>query len=92
MLDNNQQETMRSPNILGLTPTQRRMLAVLADGLSHSSQELHGCLSDDRQPVSHIHVHITGIRKLLRPRGEEVICQRLDGGTFYRWVRLSAPP
>jgi hypothetical protein len=66
------------------------MLAVLADGRCHSSEELHGCLSDDRQPVYHIHVHISGMRKLLRPRGEELICQRLDGSTYYRLVRLGA--
>ena len=83
---------IRNASIPGLTPTQRRMLTVLADGLSHSAQELHACLADDQQPVCHIHVHITGMRKLLRPRGEELICQRLSGGTYYRWVRLGDAP
>lgn len=74
----------------GLTITQCKMLAVLADGLSHKPEDLHACLMDELGPLSNIQPHITAIRKVLRPIGQDVICQRIDGETMYRQVRLIA--
>lgn len=70
------------------TPTERCMLAVLADGYPHTREELHACLYDDRGALSNIRVHISAIRKKLRPRGEDVACELLAGKVYYRHVRL----
>lgn len=73
---------------LDLTPTQRRMLKVLADGLPHSREELHACLDDELGPVSNIKAHLTYLRRKLRPRGEDIFCVRTFGGMHYRYVRI----
>lgn len=69
------------------TPTEKRMLAVLADGLPHTRQELHACLVDDMGALSNIRPHLTAIRRTLRAAGEDVVCE-LRSGIFYRHVKL----
>jgi DNA-binding response OmpR family regulator len=74
------------------TPTQRRMLAVLADGLPHGRKELHACLNDDFGPLSNIRVHIHRINRKLARVNQAVICELHRGsGIRYRHVRLLAP-
>ncbi len=72
----------------GYTPTQLRMLAILADGLPHTREELHACISDDLAPLSAIRSHISLMRKKLRPKGEDVICELSWRRIHYRHVRL----
>jgi DNA-binding CsgD family transcriptional regulator len=74
------------------TPTQRRILQVLADGEPHRPTELAAQLDDDMGPVSNVKPHLTAIRKLLRLRGEDILCV-VPGPPHrrclhYRWVRL----
>ncbi len=69
------------------TPTEQRMLAVLADGLPHTRQELHACLVDDMGPLSNIQMHLSSIRRMLRGQGEDVVCE-LKGKIYYRHVKL----
>lgn len=76
----------------GYTPTQRKMLAVLSDGLPHPRAELHACLNDELQPHDHIHPHLDGIRKHIRPKGQDIICQLLNKRCCYRLIRLLAGP
>ncbi len=75
------------PNI---TPTQTRMLEVLADGLPHTRQELHKCLNDELSPLTAIHDPISKLRKVLRPIGQDIVCELAPnkGGIKYRHVRL----
>lgn len=77
-----------------LTPTHKRMLALLSDGSRHSSKELHGCLSDELGPVRNILHHISTLRDVLRPKGQDILCER-DGKdkdkTYYRHIRVIAP-
>lgn len=71
-----------------LTPIQRKMMVIMADGLPHSREELHGCLADDLGPLSNIYAHISIIRKHLRPKGHDIICEIHNRSVHYRHVRL----
>ena len=70
------------------TPTQRAMLEVLKDGRPHTKAELHACLPDELGRLNSIAPHLSAIRKVLRPRGQDVLCEYRDRARFYRWVRL----
>ena len=73
------------------TPTQAKMLAVLADGQPHTRAELHACLVDELGPGSNIRPHLSAIRKKLRPIGQDIICEAVNYKYFYRHIRLLAP-
>ena len=78
---------------IATTPICRRMLAVLADGRQHTPQELHACLYETMAPLSNIRAHITALRKLVAPRGEAIVCVRLNGRSIrYQHVRLLHVP
>lgn len=70
-----------------LTPTQKKLLAVLADGMPHPISEL--CAAIDSQCVpGNVVSQFTLMRKVLRPAGHDIICQLLHRKTYYRHVRL----
>ncbi len=75
------------------TPTQQRMLAVLADGMRHTKEELISCLWDEMGTIGTVNVHLTYLRKILRPMGQDIICEN-DGRrrNGYRHVRLLKSP
>lgn len=70
------------------TPTQQKMLAVLADGQAHVRKELHECLEDPLTSVKAIRAHLSSIRRLLRTMGEDIVCELKDRAICYRHVRL----
>lgn len=70
------------------TPTQARILAVLSDGLPHTPEELVGCLWDEMTSVKTVRVHIHAIRKILRPAGQDIVCEYIRRDCLYRHVRL----
>lgn len=72
--------------VIHFTPTEQRMLDVLADGLPHSKQQLHDCLPDQYGDYSNIHMHISNIRKKLV--GQDVLCVARQNTHFYQQVRL----
>jgi hypothetical protein len=72
----------------GFTEVQRRMLKVLSDGLRHRPKELHSCLVDELGPISNVQPHLSHIRKKLRPKGQDIICEVLSRKYYYRWVIL----
>lgn len=65
----------------------QRMLNLLSDGHPHSAQELHGCLEDELGPVENIKAHLTFLRKVLEPRGEDITCRVRGGIAWYAHVR-----
>lgn len=71
------------------TPTQRRILALLADGRPHPRQELLACLPDaELGSLATVRVHVCLLRRRLRASGEDILCV-LHGSTLcYRQVRL----
>lgn len=71
------------------TPTQRRILHVLSDGLSHTVSELRHCIWDEQADLDVvIRDHISKLRKVL-PKGQDVISRkRPDGEWGYSHVRV----
>ena len=57
------------------TPTQRRMLAVLSDGLPHTRLELAACLEDELAKPSAVKKHLYLMRKVLRAQGQTILCE-----------------
>jgi hypothetical protein len=73
-----------------LRPVERKLLAVLADGLAHSIAELGECMPTGDGDMATVKVHVCRIRKVLRPRGEDIICEMNSRRIFYRHVVLLA--
>ena len=75
------------------TPTQRRMLALLADGKAHSRRELWKLLWDEQSSLGAIRRHICEARKLVRAQGGDIVCEITQHGRIcYRHVRLLHSP
>lgn len=72
------------------TPTQQRLLAVLADGMPHSQQELIACLGDSEATMANVHAHLAKLRPKMRPAGEDILCVVHNRQCWYRHVRLLA--
>lgn len=74
-----------------LTPVQRKMLNLLSDGVPRTRRELHACLYDESGPLSRIQAHISGMRKVVRPLGEDIVITFFDQTICYRLVTLLKP-
>ena len=72
----------------GLTNVQKKILEALSDGRPHTPQDLFKCLSDEMGSPATVAVHITGIRKKLRPKGQDISCETINRQAYYRHVRL----
>lgn len=72
------------------TPTEQRILVVLADGCAHSKAELDRCLNDDMAGSNTLSVHLTHIRHKLDAVGQTILCNRRNGLVTYSHVRLIA--
>lgn len=68
------------------TPTERRILALLNDGASHTRREIHACLNDDLAQLSAINRHINSLREKI-PEGQEIICCLSNKRISYRLLR-----
>jgi hypothetical protein len=75
----------------GWTPTQRRIINLLADGLPHARGELRRCLHDELGDESNVRFHIHRIRRQL-PSHEAIVCEIWRGRITYRHVRLLTAP
>lgn len=83
---------MMPVNMEDLTPIQRKIVEVLSDGLPHHKEQLHECLNDDMGALSNVYAHITALRKILRPKGEDIVCVYDRRRGLYQHVRLLASP
>lgn len=83
---------MSESNGNGKLTVPEKMLALLADGMPHLRRDLHDCLYDDSGKLSNIQVHISNLRRQLRPRGQDIVCEITPKGIAYRQVRLLASP
>lgn len=77
--------------VVRLTPTERRMLTMLSDGMPHDREELQKCLWDDRGDKVNIKPHLSRIRRVLRLDGEDVICEFFGRTLNYRHIILVNP-
>lgn len=71
-------------------PTELRIVDLLKDGMPHSKAELIACLWDEMGTIETVQVHLTKIRKVLRPIGQDILVEYLPPGRrmHYRHVRL----
>lgn len=69
------------------TPVQQRFVDVLRDGKPHTRKELILCLQDSEATWDNISVHMSAIRRVLRPRGLEVLCVFFKRQLGYQLVR-----
>lgn len=76
--------------INGLLPTHQRIMKVLLDGLPHKRSELHACLQDELADSKTVISHLCNLRKILRPKGLDVVCRSFGGRGYHRFqlVRL----
>ena len=76
-----------------LTPTERKILALLSDGLPHAREEIHSLLWDELSQRETIRYHISKLRKKLPP-GHIIVCVRGYGKDSHRYqhVRLLNSP
>jgi hypothetical protein len=78
------------------TATQEKILAVLADGMPHTREELRQCFDDGSGVLSNgtgrVRVELCKVRKILRPMGQDVICEFHARNLYYRHVRLLCGP
>lgn len=74
------------------TPTQREIMNLLSDGKTHTKEELHKLLYDDLGAVSNVFVHITNLRKIIRPAGYIITIQSLRRKPYYVLSQSIAPP
>lgn len=73
--------------MIQFTPTQQRIVDLLSDGLGHSKDEIYGLLLTAGH-VNHIQQHISNIRRILRPVGQDILGSPHNDGTWhYRLVR-----
>lgn len=75
----------------GFTPTEVRILNVLADGQPHPVAELMKCLDDELAERVNLQMHISRIRKKLAPVGQWIVCQVGEGPRSYRHIQKVSP-
>jgi len=75
-----------------LSVTQVRILELLSDGKRHAPLEIHEAstkLNDDLARPASIRNHITAIRKVIQPKGYDILCAKgWRTGYLYRLVML----
>lgn len=71
------------------TPTESRLIRMLADGQPHPKGQLVQCLPDELATFEALRQHILRLREKLEPIGQTIVCvSRGNLSTCYRHVRL----
>jgi len=72
----------------GLTRTHRALLEIFSDGKAHRPEELQAVLYDEyNKSREALRVHISSLRKHLRPKGEDILCQTFGRHIKYIHIR-----
>lgn len=71
---------------------QEKMLGILSDGMPHDVFELHRCLRDPLSKVATVAVHLSGMRKSLRQRSQDILTVLFNGAVHYQHVILLEHP
>jgi hypothetical protein len=74
------------------TPTQQKIMDILQDGEPHKRSRLMECIPDELSSDTQLRHHMKLIRDRLRPYGQTVLCQFMNRGLYYRWVRILGNP
>lgn len=85
----NDKEQKTTQPALRFSPTQADILAVLANGLPHTKEELFA-ITGEKDRSNSVKVHISNVRKQLRQIGQDIICEFFGypPKVHYRWVVL----
>jgi DNA-binding CsgD family transcriptional regulator len=75
---------------VNFTPTERRIVRLLSDGLPHPLAALKACLDDELAGPRAFRRHLTQIRRKLRDSGEAVLAVYHNRTLHYQHVRLLA--
>ncbi len=70
-----------------LTPTERRLYDLLADGLPHTYEEVRGCVADELTERKNVNLHLFKLRQKIGDRGLDVVARGQNGTTTWRMVR-----
>ncbi len=74
------------------TPTEERILKVLADGDRHTYEEmLKECMEDELATRSNLRQHVYNLRAKLRLIQHEILCEVYYKRKYYRHVLRIAP-
>lgn len=72
------------------TDIEKSILSVLCDGQAHTKEELLAVMPDTLTSPTTLRVHISNLRKKLKQKGHDIICQMANRRGLYRHVRLLA--
>ncbi len=79
------------PDLSRFTPTERRIVALLADGFAHAHAEVKGLLDDDLADPSAVKAAVCRLRKKLPPH-LGVFYDGTNGTAKWRLVRFIGHP
>lgn len=82
---------MATPPPQKLSPTELKVLALLADGKPHHRAEVAGCFAAPPSPAN-LWTTLCNLRRKLRPHGETVLTIVCGRDTYYSWGRRLASP
>lgn len=70
------------------TPTQTKILNLLADGKPHTKNEVRMTIGDEFTSDATLRMHISNIRIRLKNRCEDIVCRIDQRRAYYQHVRL----
>lgn len=74
------------------TPAQERILAILSDGQLHLKSEVLKALEDDQADYMALWQQLCKMRKVLRPKGQDIMTTQYQRKTYCRHIRMLVPP
>lgn len=72
-----------------MTPTEHRMLQVLADGKGHAMSELHACLDDPLSGRDQVYDHISSLRTRIAKQRVAIVRYVENRNTRYRLIDIN---
>lgn len=70
------------------TPTEKKILNHLNDGMRHKRRDLMADCMDELASRTSFRNSVCRLRKKLRPKGQDIVCELADGTINYRHIRL----
>lgn len=70
------------------TPTQRRIMDILSDGMPHPKEEIQETFYDPMAVSGAVRTHISYLRKKIEPTGFGILIEYVNHGICYRLVQF----
>lgn len=74
------------------TPTERKIMNLLKDGLPKPSRKIWECLDDEMASMDAMRKHLSRMREKLKPLNHGIICEIYNRHVHYRYVILICQP